>query len=127
MSTHDSEEPPRGEGRGETARPAHRRLFKILRSAELAEFRERGTFPGSPDDLRDGFIHLCTEPQLEGTIAKHFSGRQALSLQELSPETLGEELVFEPSRGGALFPHLYRALLWSDVLSCEERQTFPPD
>jgi len=36
-------------------------------------------------------------------------------LVAVAPETVGDTLAWEPSRGGDLFPHLYRRLLISDV------------
>ena len=85
-------------------------VFKILRSAEWEAFRLRGVFSGSPDDLRDGFIHLSTLEQLEGTLARHFAGEAGLVLLQIQSDTLGPALKWEPSRGGALFPHHYADL-----------------
>ncbi|MBV9112863.1 MAG: DUF952 domain-containing protein [Hyphomicrobiales bacterium] len=90
-------------------------VFKICgedewRSAELEEI-----FRGSDVDLRDGFIHFSTAEQLAETAAKHFAGRRDLLLVAADTEALGEALRFEPSRGGALFPHLYAPLPISAV------------
>ena len=47
-------------------------------------------------------------------------------------DRLGTDLKWEPSRGGALFPHLYRTLLledvvWAQPLPLENGQHhFPP-
>jgi len=65
---------------------------------------------GSADDLRDGFIHLSTREQLTGTIAKHFRGEHDLVLIQFETHLLGEQLRWEVSRGGDLFPHFYAAL-----------------
>ena len=35
----------------------------------------------------------------------------------LAADALGDRLRWEPARGGALFPHLYRPLLLADVVS----------
>src|SRR5687767_13089209 len=82
-------------------------VFKILRSAEWQAARERGVFPGSADDLRDGFIHLSTLEQLAGTLARHFAGEAGLVLLEIETDAVRSAIKWEPSRGGALFPHLY--------------------
>jgi uncharacterized protein (DUF952 family) len=89
-------------------------LFKIFRSAEWASFEAEGVFAGSADDLRDGFVHLSTAGQLEGTLARHFAGFGGLVVAEIAVEE-DPALRWEPSRGGALFPHLYRPLLMADV------------
>lgn len=69
-----------------------------------------GHFTGSPDDLRDGFIHFSTRAQLAETARRHFNDLHDLVLIEISPAALGPALKWEPSRGGALFPHLYAPL-----------------
>jgi uncharacterized protein (DUF952 family) len=92
-------------------------IYKVLRSAEWAEAQARGVFTGSPVDVRDGFIHFSTREQLEETIARHFSAERDLVVLEVDSAALGEKLKWEPSRGGALFPHLYGELPLSAVLN----------
>lgn len=101
-------------------RPQPAILCKIFRAAEWQAFRAEGRFAGSPDDLSDGFIHLSTPDQLEGTLARHFSdqlgsGGSGLIVADL--DLAGDPaLHFEPARGGTLFPHLYRALRADDLV-----------
>jgi uncharacterized protein (DUF952 family) len=101
------------------ARPAT--VYKVLRPAEHEVLERDGRFVGSPDDERDGFVHLSTREQLEGTLAKHFEGEEALVILALDTSAMGDALRWEPSRGGALFPHLYGAILKSMVLGIEVR------
>ena len=54
--------------------------------------------------------------QVAETAAKHFATESDLVLLALNADTLGDALRWEPSRGGALFPHLYRPLRLSDVI-----------
>lgn len=75
-------------------------------------------FAGSPIDVRDGFIHLSTAGQLRETAAKHFAGGEDLLLVAVSANQLA--LKWEPSRGGALFPHLYAPLMLTAVLWVRE-------
>jgi uncharacterized protein (DUF952 family) len=91
-------------------------IYKVLRPAEWAEMQAAGLFSGSRDDLRDGFIHLSTPDQLPATIERHFAGERELVVLEIDPESLSEQLKWEPSRGGAMFPHLYADLPLSAVL-----------
>lgn len=84
-----------------------------------------GGFSGSPDDRRDGFIHLSCAHQLEATAAKYFSGVEGLCLIAFQAAGLGPPLVFEPSRGGDLFPHYYGTLpatsaLWIKPVPLDE-------
>jgi uncharacterized protein (DUF952 family) len=91
-------------------------IFKIFRAQEWAGLQADGETLGAPIDLSDGYVHFSTAEQVAETAAKHFAGIEGLTLLALDSGTLGESLKWEPSRGGALFPHLYRALRLNDVL-----------
>lgn len=91
-------------------------IFKILRAGEWERFQADGRFAGSADDLRDGFIHLSAAEQLAGTLARHFAAEAGLVRLEVAVEA-DPALVWEVSRGGARFPHLYRPLLLADVVA----------
>ena len=60
-------------------------------------------------------MHFSTAAQTEETAAKHFAGERELMLLAIEAELLGDALKWEASRGGALFPHLYRELRIDDV------------
>lgn len=85
-------------------------IYKICSAALWDEARRLGIFTGAPVDLADGYIHFSTAEQLRETAARHFAGQSDLMLLWIESETLGDKLQWEPSRGGALFPHLYDAL-----------------
>ena len=96
-------------------------IYKILSGEAWREAERSGVYHGSSDDTRDGFIHFSTAEQTPGTYEKYFSGKPDLILAAIDVEALGDALKWEPSRGGALFPHLYgdlplSAVLWSRVL-----------
>jgi uncharacterized protein (DUF952 family) len=90
-------------------------IYKILRSAELAALVADGATPGAPVDVADGFVHFSTAAQLAETAARHFAPERGLWLVACDPNALGPALRWEPSRSGALFPHLYRPLAREDV------------
>jgi uncharacterized protein (DUF952 family) len=85
-------------------------IYKICERGLWQNAEAEGAFCGSPDDTRDGFIHFSTAAQLAETAAKHFAGRPDLILIAVDAGRLGPQLKWEPSRGGALFPHLYAPL-----------------
>ncbi|HEX3709450.1 MAG TPA: DUF952 domain-containing protein [Pseudolabrys sp.] len=85
-------------------------IYKILPAALWSEAKRAGVLRGSEVDARDGFIHFSTAAQVIETAAKHFAGQENLVLLRIDSETLGMALKWEPSRGGALFPHLYAVL-----------------
>lgn len=91
-------------------------IFKIFRGPEWADLLAQGTTAGAPVDLADGFIHFSTGAQARETAAKHFAGADGLVLAACDATAFGPDLKWEISRGGAEFPHLYRALALADVL-----------
>ncbi len=96
-------------------------VFKIVAADEWREAEAAGAFTGASVDRADGFIHFSTAEQAQETAAKWFAGRDDLILAAVDAEALGADLRWEPSRGGALFPHLYAALpmgavIWSRPL-----------
>lgn len=106
--------------------------YKILTTEEFAQLRGDGHFAGSPVDLRDGYIHLSTQAQAAETAAKHFAGQDNLVLAMVDLVPLGDQVKWEESRGGQLFPHLYAPLPLGAVtkhvvlrLDSEGRHQFP--
>ncbi len=85
-------------------------VWKILSKPVWATARAEGLFRGAPVDLADGFIHFSTATQVRETALRHFSGLADLLLVGFEADALGAALRWEPSRGGALFPHLYAPL-----------------
>lgn len=95
----------------------HLVIWKILRTHEVTTFIENRKFHGSDEDLRDGFIHLSTDPQVLATIEKHFTSNKYLWAALCRTDLMKYNLRWEPSRAGALFPHLYRQLEMEDVVA----------
>jgi uncharacterized protein (DUF952 family) len=91
-------------------------LFKICDRAAWDEAERAGAFMGAGADLRDGYIHSSTADQVVETAARHFAERDDLVIVAVEADHLGAALVWEPSRGGALFPHLYGPLPLTAVL-----------
>lgn len=107
-------------------------IFKISPRRAWEEAERLGRFTGAPVDRADGFIHFSTAGQVEETAAKHFAGQTDLVLVAVDSGTLGPALRWEPSRGSALFPHLYAdlplaAVVWVKPLPLEAggRHVFP--
>ncbi|TWG99899.1 uncharacterized protein (DUF952 family) [Mesorhizobium sp. J18] len=90
-------------------------IYKICTKALWRQAEEDGIFRGAPVDVEDGYIHFSTAAQVRETAAKHFGGQSGLVLVAVDAEALGDDLRYEVSRGGALFPHLYAPLPLSAV------------
>lgn len=108
-------------------------IYKILPASLWQDAQRAGVFHGSPVDLADGYIHFSTAEQATETAAKHFAGQRDLVLLQVDADTLDDALRWEPSRGGALFPHLYAKLDVKHVtradplpLGTDGRHVFPP-
>jgi len=98
-----------------TSPPRAKTLYKICDAIAWQAAEHVGEFAGAPVDLADGYIHLSAADQVEETAAKHFVGQRDLVLVAVAADALGAALKWEPSRGGALFPHLYGLLPLSAV------------
>ncbi|MFA6265736.1 MAG: DUF952 domain-containing protein [Pseudolabrys sp.] len=85
-------------------------VYKVCPAPLWHEAENKGVFAGAAIDFADGYIHFSTADQLTETLGKHFAGQQDLLLIEVDGDRLGASLKWEPSRGGALFPHLYAPL-----------------
>ncbi len=90
-------------------------IYKILRQAEWDALQSEGRSAGSPDDLRDGYVHFSTGAQVPRTLVKHFAGEDGLWLLEIEEGPLAADLRWEESRDGERFPHLYRTLELREV------------
>lgn len=74
------------------------------------------TTDGTPARVGDeGFVHASFTAQLAETLAVHYPDAHQVVLLRLDPTALGERLVVEPSRGAALFPHVYGEIDAADV------------
>ena len=91
-------------------------IYKVFRAGEWAALEAAGETAGAAVDRADGFVHFSTAGQLAGTLGRHFAGEEGLVLLAVEAEAAGDALRWEASRGGALFPHLYRPLAMADVV-----------
>lgn len=109
-------------------------IYRLLDAEVWRCALDAGMFAGTEHDLRDGFIHFSTAEQVAETAARHYAGRANLLLLGVRSAALGAALRWEPSRGGALFPHLYGTLPVSAVervepvaLTADGHHVFPAD
>lgn len=107
-------------------------IFHMCRAAEWRSAVARGRYAGSSQDAADGFIHFSTAAQIVESAAKHRAGQSDLVLVAVDALRCGPWLEWEPSRGGALFPHLYGDLSMDAVIGVhpldlgpEGRHLFP--
>lgn len=94
-------------------------IYKIATEAAYAPARHATSFAGMPIDAADGYLHFSTAAQLAETLRLHFAGQSGLVILGVRAADLGEKLVWEASRGGALFPHLYGGPLPASAIAWE--------
>ncbi len=90
-------------------------IYHMCRREEWDAACAKGEYAGSSQDLADGFIHFSTAGQLSESARRHRAGQAGLVVIAADPAALGAALRWEPSRSGALFPHLYGPLPVSAV------------
>lgn len=100
--------------------PPPETIFKILLRSEWQLAQSQGVFDGSEVDVADGFIHFSTASQLDETLRRYFAGQTNLVILEVDAASLANNLRWEPSRDGDLFPHLYGALPTTAVTKVSE-------
>jgi uncharacterized protein (DUF952 family) len=94
----------------------HDRLYHLCSRQAWEAAQAQGTYEkGGPDP----FIHLSTRDQVIESAALHLAGVTDLLLLTIDADALGPELRWEPSRGGALFPHLYADLPLDAVIATD--------
>jgi len=112
-------------------------IYTLVREADWRAAETAGTYTGSADDRRDGFLHFSTAGQLRASAAKHRAGVADLWMIEANAAALGEVLKWEAAAGGSragLFPHLYAPLPLAAVrralrlpLGADGNHDFPAD
>lgn len=94
-------------------------VCRLATQEEWAVAREAGFLPTRGMDVDDGFMHLSTIEQALETANRHFRHEEVLLALCAPAASLGSALRWEPSRGGALFPHYYGSL--KAEIICEVR------
>lgn len=95
-------------------------IFHMCRRDEWTAALKTGVYEGSSQDRADGFIHFSDGTQVRASAARHRAGQTGLVLLVVDSGRLGAALRWEPSRGGALFPHLYGPLNVTDVAAVHD-------
>lgn len=109
-------------------------IYKIASAENFAAAQAAGTYTGMPIDEKDGYIHFSTAMQLAETLRLHFKGQKGLVLFSVRSSGMGQKLVWEPSRGGQPFPHVYgtfpiSAIAWQGTVDVGDdgSVTLPPE
>ena len=99
-------------------------IYHLCTASEWEMGKRGGWYRGSTDDINDGFIHFSTSKQLLSSFKKHHQDKDDLILVTADSGSLGSSLIWEISRGGDLFPHLYGKL---ELIKVTNVQPLPLD
>lgn len=108
-------------------------IYKITTAPLWAQAERTGVLPGMPIDDADGYMHFSTADQLGETLGLHFRGQSEIFVLKVALGPIAAHVKWEPSRGGALFPHLYAPLQTAHIVKSwpvrvdENGQTNLPD
>ncbi|NVJ99540.1 MAG: DUF952 domain-containing protein [Alphaproteobacteria bacterium] len=93
-------------------------IYKILRPQEWQAAKTATFFTGAPVDKADGFIHFSTAKQVEETARRYFADCENVHVLAVAEDKLpADQVKWEPSRGGDLFPHLYGVMPMAAVIA----------
>lgn len=108
--------------------------YKVLTLDQWVGFQSTSVFTGSPVDIADGYIHMSGPDTLKTTLDKWYIDQTQVVILEINLSNFGADLIWEISRGGAKFPHLYTALpmaavgrMWQVSPDAQILYTLPSD
>jgi uncharacterized protein (DUF952 family) len=99
----------------------HDIIFHVTTSRQWESQRKNSVYYPESYSV-DGFIHCCTQKQLEGVLQRYFSGQKELVMLRLRAKSFGAALKYEPSTGNELFPHLYCGIRKAFIVDIESLQ-----
>jgi uncharacterized protein (DUF952 family) len=85
-------------------------IYKILSLEADAQLQRTGALVPDGIDAADGYVHFSTAAQVVATLEAHFQDHAALMILAIDSATCGDDVRWEASRDGDLFPHLYAPL-----------------
>ncbi len=82
-------------------------IYHICAAADWRAAQAAGVYHGGAAARVDGFLHMSTHEQVAGSLAKHYPDPAGFVILRVRAAVVRDTLRWEPSRGGALFPHCY--------------------
>ena len=93
-------------------------VYRVLDLEEWLNFKKKKVFIGNDLDQRSGYIHLSQKDQLRKTIDIYFKKKKIVILK-IRTKNLKQKLLWETSREGEKFPHLYDKLTLESVVKAD--------
>ena len=70
----------------------------------------------------EGFIHCSFSDQLDGVIARYYSGEKRIVVLEIESDKLMSRMLKEPSTGNEIYPHIYGPINRDAIVGVKERK-----
>ncbi len=96
--------------------------MKLIHLCTNPDVGQSGIEPGP-----EGFIHLCTEDQVEAVIARFFATTEVVEAWVDRSSLEAEKLRFEDTYGHGAFPHYYDVIPGSAVAEIRIRKPSKAD
>ncbi|MFN6962450.1 MAG: DUF952 domain-containing protein [Pyrinomonadaceae bacterium] len=81
----------------------------------------RGAWYEADSLATEGFIHCSFAEQLDGVLARYYSGEPRVKVLEIEPSKLISKLIVEPSTGGESYPHIYGPINREAIVAVKDR------
>jgi uncharacterized protein (DUF952 family) len=81
-------------------------IYHVTTQAQWASC-ETESFYAPENFAKIGFVHACSQKQLEGVLQRYFKGQTKLALLEIDENKLGTVVKYEVATGDEAFPHIY--------------------
>jgi len=73
-----------------------------------------------PSLVSEGFIHCCTEAQIEGVLDRYFDGVHDLLLLSIDLDLVVSDVLFEVATEGEKYPHVYGSVEKAAIVNIEK-------
>jgi len=91
-------------------------IFHITTNSCWQKWNENVYFE-SPTLENDGFLHCCTNEQLDYVLKEYFLGQKDIIVLQIDEKLLEPELLYELSDGDQYFPHIYGKLNKNSIVN----------
>jgi uncharacterized protein (DUF952 family) len=98
-------------------------FYHITTPEQWTKFK-KDDFYASESLTTEGFIHASFAEQVDKTLSIHFKNIPKVYILTIESDLLTSELIIEPSRDGALFPHIYGPINKSAIVKMEGKLLF---
>lgn len=93
-------------------------IYHVVTPDYWQQFSEKAAYT-PPTFEEEGFIHCCTEAQINYVLTTYFVGVAEILLLKIDTNLLEAELKIEPANGQH-FPHIYGAINKTAIIAIQK-------